>query len=221
MDNSNDLKDKLWNIVCSFPIQSKYIFVPKQFEVVKPMELFEAHYERYFLELGSGWGEVAIELGQKNEDAGFILMEKKISRVDFTIRKIQEFNLKNIKIIPLNFNWFLTELFISEQFDQILLNFPDPWPKNKHHKHRTFTVEFLDKLAYLLKTGGSFKFATDHSPYALSVVELFKHDPRFYYLGKEYDHSRESFPISRFENDSIKIGKKVYYIERIKSRILK
>lgn len=217
MEIKKELKEKLWEISLSFPKLSKNIYTFKKNTPIKTNELFSDSCEKFILELGSGWGEVAIELALTNPNFGFVLMEKKASRIDYTLKKIEEKEINNIRIIPINFNWFLCELFEAEKFDEVILNFPDPWPKNKHHKHRTVNLQFLDKLHYLLKPKGLFRFATDHEPYAKEVIRLFDQDERFDYKNEKFGFSRPSFPKSIFEMDSIKINRKVYYIERYRT----
>ena len=44
--------------------------------------------------------------------------------------------------------------------------FPDPWPKARHHKRRTFQQPFLRQhLHRILEPGGRIRVATDHLEY--------------------------------------------------------
>ena len=171
--------------------------------------------QKYVLELGSGWGEVAIELALANPETGYILLERKMKRIKKTLKEIEKKNISNIRILPANFSYFLDEIFSPGQFDRIILNFPDPWPKKRHHKNRAVNPEFITLLHHLLKNNGIFSFATDHGPYARQVIKLFRNDKRFGF-DNEYYFSRPSFPASRFENEKREEGKRIYYLDRIK-----
>ena len=208
--------EKLWKIANSHSGHSEY-FIPLEYG--KPLflkNLFKQEYESFFLELGSGWGEVALELAGKQPKTCFILMEKNIGRVKTTVKQLKHRKLENIRFIPMNFHWFLSSIFMPEQFSTILLNFPDPWPKKKHHKHRTVNIQFIDTMYTLLTSNGKFLFATDYGGYGREVIRLFRNQDKFIYDKNEYSFQRENFPISRFEEEKRNEGKLIYYIERSK-----
>jgi len=50
--------------------------------------------------------------------------------------------------------------------------FPDPWPKNRHHKRRLFDPETLDLVIGLVRPGGRLLFATDFLEYGELVREI-------------------------------------------------
>ena len=51
----------------------------------------------------------------------------------------------------------------------ILVLFPDPWPKKRHHKRRLLSTEFLEKLSMKLTTDGQMSIATDCADYAADI----------------------------------------------------
>ena len=56
--------------------------------------------------------------------------------------------------------------------DGLLLYFPDPWPKKKHHKRRLALQDsFIGQLIRVLKPGGFFHYRTDWVPYHEAIVE--------------------------------------------------
>ncbi len=50
--------------------------------------------------------------------------------------------------------------------------FPDPWPKTKHKRRRTFNRELVQTLSSKLKKNGYIHFATDHGDYFLDALVL-------------------------------------------------
>ncbi len=210
---SEDFKEKLWWIVEKIPFKSENLIVIKKDCKLNPKEVFSEKYEKYFLELGSGWGEVGVELAKQNPNMGFILMEKNRGRLLYTDKLINSAGLKNIKLACANFNWFLRELYMENSFDEILLNFPDPWPKKKHWINRTISVDFIHTVKLLLKSNGRFRFATDHGGYGRKAISILRKNP---VLQKEIEYSfqRENFPISVFEKEKLEEKKTIYYLER-------
>ena len=61
--------------------------------------------------------------------------------------------------------------------DEVLLYFPDPWPKKRHHKRRIVQPDFVALVASRLKAGGRFKLATDWEPYAAWMQEVLAASP--------------------------------------------
>ena len=208
---NEDIKEKLWSIVERKTLESPHLIEIKRGTLINPSLIFPE--KKNFLELGPGWGEVAIELAIKNKNVGYILVEKKINRVKHIIKNINKNNLNNIKIIVLNFNWIFEDIFTTECFYEILLNFPDPWPKLRHRKHRTFNVEFTQNILKLLTTNGRFRFATDHGGYARSVLRFLRKEKFSQMKDFHFALNRPELPISYFETIKIKEKSKLYYIE--------
>lgn len=210
------LQQKLWSIASRPPVTSEFLIVPEWKTPCDIVSYFPNEISTYCLELGSGWGEVAIELASKNPKTGFVLMEKKRERIQETLHKIRGKKIQNIRMISVNFNWFLSEIFKPSSFDWIIMNFPDPWPKKKHRKNRTITPDFLRLIATILKPGGKFQFATDYGPYGRRAIACFRNMNELFSYSKEYSFLRKDFPISKFEKMKIRDGKKIYYLERTK-----
>lgn len=213
-----ELEQKLWSIAGGIPFASDYFLQASPVRKLKKENLFSKEFETYFLELGSGWGEVAIAMARQRPNTGFVLMEKKFDRIRHTIRGIEKHSLDNVKILCVNFNWFLEDVFEEEVFGEILLNFPDPWPKRRHHKKRTMNSKFLESLRILLPPGGKFSFATDYGPYARKAIRLFRDSEVFKPETAELRLERSEIPVSHFERKKREEGKRIYYIDQILSK---
>jgi tRNA (guanine-N7-)-methyltransferase len=211
------VKQKLWKFAQRTAYSSDYLLQPKEWgKKIDLKKSFPPEIDSLCLELGSGWGEVAITLAQKNPRTGFLLMEKKIDRVKATEVRRQELGLQNIRYMTTNFQWFFSELLEREIFDTVLINFPDPWPKRKHHKNRAMQEPFLTEVHTLLKPGGRLLFATDYGPYARKTILLFRKLKELFSFQTEYNFQRPDFPISFFESEKRNEGKRIYYLERLK-----
>lgn len=214
---NQDLKIKLWSIASQIPFQGDHWIRIKHNAQINPEIIFGRKFSDYVLELGAGWGEVGIQLASENPDIGYILVEKKKDRLKKIDTSIRSLGLQNVKIMCLNFQWFFREIFWPESFGEIIVNFPDPWPKKRHTKHRTVDSDFLESANDLLKKNGKFRFATDHGPYARKVIAAFRRSNHWKDVAPEFSWSRPNFPVSHFENLTKGEGKSIYYIERIKA----
>ncbi|HEX9858791.1 MAG TPA: tRNA (guanosine(46)-N7)-methyltransferase TrmB, partial [Paracoccaceae bacterium] len=51
------------------------------------------------------------------------------------------------------------------------LNYPDPWPKRRHHRRRFVTQDHLRPLARVLVPGAEFRVATDIPDYVRQTLQ--------------------------------------------------
>ncbi len=178
------------------------VVVPESIHPIAPEKLFKNYKSFHILELGSGWGEFAVEWILRNPGHEYIAFEQKPARIKSMIKKIEKNKIQNIKILPVNYSWFLVEILPLECFDLILLNFPDPWPKKRHWKHRIVNPEFPEKINSLLKPNGLFYFASDYGPYFRKVLKIFRNSSYFRPLIPWPNYLRKRlyfFPSSQFE----------------------
>lgn len=136
-------------------------------------ELFP-EYKRFVLEIGCGWGEFTRAYALDNPDTMVIAIEKKLARVISSGKTQQRENIENIRYLVLDVAWFFNGIFAAAQYDEVLINFPDPWPKARHHKHRFVSPELAHELAKICRPGAKLTFATDDYAYtreAAAVLE--------------------------------------------------
>ncbi len=98
----------------------------------------------------------------------------------------------------------------------IYLLHPDPWPKARHAKRRMMNDGPVDLFAAKLKSGGEFRFGTDHSVYlrhALMIMQ--RHTSQFEWLiDKPADFQKRpgGWPETRYEAKARSVyGHEVWY----------
>jgi tRNA (guanine-N7-)-methyltransferase len=84
---------------------------------------------------------------------------------------IEERQLTNLRIICHDAVEVLEQI-APRSLDELLILFPDPWPKKRHHKRRLIQPAFVALLALRLKPGGMLRLATDWQPYAEHMLEV-------------------------------------------------
>lgn len=124
-------------------------------------------YDHYRLELGCGWGEFTREWAAQNPQSLTIATEKKRGRLLNSFGKHTEGKPDNIRYMTLNLEWFFDGVFAPDSFDSVVINFPDPWPRKKHQKHRYFSAHFVNILHAYMKAGGICEFASDNIDYVV------------------------------------------------------
>ncbi len=95
----------------------------------------------------------------------------------------------------------------------VYLFFPDPWPKQRHHKRRILSPEVVALLARVIRPGGTFHAATDWSPYAeqmLRVLTLARDAFTNTEASGGYCVRPEDRPLTKFERRGRALGHKVH-----------
>lgn len=147
-------------------------FAPETF----PLDIrgsFE-QYRRFALEIGCGWGEFTRARAQQDRETLFVAIEKKLARVIASNRMQLQEGSSNIRYLVLDIAWFFEGIFAQGQFDEITINFPDPWPKARHHKHRFVSPDFAAILAAIAAKNATLTFATDNYLYAREAMQVFE-----------------------------------------------
>ncbi|MDX1518525.1 MAG: tRNA (guanine(46)-N(7))-methyltransferase TrmB, partial [Gammaproteobacteria bacterium] len=86
------------------------------------------------LDIGSGMGDATIELASKIPQMDFVAVEVHQPGIGNLIRLANERKLSNIRIISEDIVTLLNSGIFKNCFDKVLIFFPDPWPKKRHHK---------------------------------------------------------------------------------------
>ena len=118
------------------------------------------------LEIGFGNGEVLAALAETYPDADFIGIEVYPPGIGALLNRIKTKALENLKIIRADAAVVMPKCFADHCLNKILILFPDPWPKKRHHKRRLIRASFVDMLADKLCPDGVLHLATDWDDYA-------------------------------------------------------
>ena len=155
--------------------------------------------EKKILEIGFGTGSSVIDL-QKNFKGTYFCIESYTLGIKNINKYIEENDVDNIYVYQGDAIEIIEEYFEDESLDEILIFFPDPWPKYKHRKRRILNNFSIRLFFEKLKIGGLIHFATDHINYAYSAKELISN-----YTDRSLSFgNRRSRPITNYE----KRGKK-------------
>lgn len=124
------------------------------------------------IEIGMGKGRFLTELAEMNPDINYIGIEKYTSVLLRAVEKLGDHTLPNLYFICM-FAENLEKVFAKEELDGIYLNFSDPWPKDRHHKRRLTSREYLGIYEKVLKKDGRIEFKTDNTDlFEFSLEEL-------------------------------------------------
>lgn len=123
------------------------------------------------VEIGFGRGEFILEMAKSDKNGFYVGIEHYGEGLRKLAAELKRENVVNCLPIAGDGYVVLNFVFQDNSLSDIFVNFPDPWPKEKHRNRRLFTGEFFSLCAEKLKPGGVLHLATDHQPLALQAVE--------------------------------------------------
>jgi tRNA (guanine-N7-)-methyltransferase len=123
-----------------------------------------------WLEIGFGGGEHMVHQAARHPEVGILGAEPFINGIAMLLRRIAEAGITNVAIHPGDVR-DLFDVLPPASVGRVFLNYPDPWPKRRHHRRRFVTPEHLDPLARVMAEGAELRLATDIPDYMRQALE--------------------------------------------------
>jgi tRNA (guanine-N7-)-methyltransferase len=156
------------------------------------------------VEIGSGIGEATAALAAQRPDLNVLAFEVWRPGVAETFLALEKLEVDNVRLVSVDAVWSLTHLFGPGTISELWTFFPDPWPKQRHHRRRLVTGPFAAVAASRLVADGWWRLATDWAPYAEQMVEVLDAEPLL--RGGVTERWAER-PRTRFERRGVRAGR--------------
>ena len=162
-----------------------------------------------WLEVGFGGGEHMVAMAARYPEIGIIGCEPFINGVAMLLGKIRAAGVTNVSVHPGDAR-DLMDVLPDASIARAFLNYPDPWPKARHHRRRFVTPEHLDPLYRVMQPGAEFRVATDIPDYVRQTLE---EGPRAgFTLVHEGPEAWEDWPSTRYEQKALREGRPPHYV---------
>ncbi len=123
-----------------------------------------------WLEVGFGGGEHLVHMAARHPDVGIVGCEPFVNGIAMLLGKIRAAAVENLRLHPGDVR-DLFDVALAGAFAKAFLNYPDPWPKARHHRRRFVTPGYLAGLHRVLVPGAEFRVATDIPDYVRQTLE--------------------------------------------------
>ena len=117
------------------------------------------------LEIGCGDGGFLLEWATRHPKKNFIGVERLLGRIRKLDKKGRRNELTNLYLLRFEARYLLQYLLPDRAFDVVHIYFPDPWPKDKHRRHRLIDEHFPELARRILLPNGIVHLRTDDSDY--------------------------------------------------------
>ncbi len=139
-----------------------------EFLTEKPLEV----------ELGIGNGLALLARARANPEWHFLGSEIYLNGLEILTRQLAKTPAGNLRITRGDARDLPARL-PARSVSRLLVLFPDPWPKSRHHKRRLVQTELLDAAARVLKSEAELWVVTDWPDYAFHTIATVYGHPSF------------------------------------------
>ncbi len=98
---------------------------------------------------------------------------------------------------------------------EILIFFPDPWPKVRHHRRRLVQPDVVKIIVPALTADGVLRLATDWEPYAEHMLEVLDAEPALENVAGDahFVPRPDDRPVTKFERRGERLGHAIFDLE--------
>mgnify|MGYP001238353553 CR=1 FL=1 len=179
---------------------------------LKEEQIFKLKYHEYkknILEIGFGDGENLISNALNNLDSFYVGIEVYEAGVAKVLELIKKNNLENIFLIQGDAKAILEKNTTIKFFDEVIIFFPDPWPKRRHKKRRLLSNNFLYSLKMILKDKSVLKIKTDWDDYAQQI----ENDLNQIFSNTKKHINKKTDLFTKYEKTAIEEKRNIIYFE--------
>jgi tRNA (guanine-N7-)-methyltransferase len=201
------IQDRVWYVPDGYDALDQFKFPgwvdPQTFSEERPI----------CLEYCSGNGDWIAAKAQQCPEFNWVGIEKKFERTRKIWGRIKRFALSNLLVICGEGYRITRHYLANESVHSVFINFPDPWPKKRHEKHRIVRVPFIQEMHRILKPEGTLTLVTDDQEYSQFMIEQMQQVAGFisHFPAPYYVHEYPGYGYSYFADLWHQQGKLIYY----------
>ena len=124
------------------------------------------------VEIGFGNGDALLALAGSEPARNFLGIEVYPPGVGHLLAGCRDAGLENLRVAMADALDVLEHRLEAASVEEILVWFPDPWPKKRHHKRRLVQPPFANLVHRVLLPCGLLHLATDWEPYAEHMFDV-------------------------------------------------
>lgn len=164
------------------------------------------------VEIGFGNGDNLAKTAAAHRERDYLGIEVHRPGVGRLLLALEEGQLTNVRLICHDAVEVLAQQIPPASLDEVVILFPDPWPKKRHHKRRLVQGAFVELVTERLAPGGLIRMATDWQPYAEEMLATLRANPRLLNLAADgaYIPRPADRIVTRFERRGERLGHDVW-----------
>lgn len=164
-------------------------------------------------EIGFGMGQATLQMAAQSPEQDFIGVEVHKPGVGALLNGVLAQELTNVRVYSCDALEVLKQAVPDASLARVLLFFPDPWHKSRHHKRRIVQPAFAELVRKKLMLGGVLHMATDWEAYAEYMLAVMTAAPGYRNLAtasEGYIPRPDERPVTKFERRGERLGHSVW-----------
>jgi len=129
------------------------------------------------VEIGFGKGRYLLRRAAEGTATRFLGVEIASQYYRMARDRAAKRELDNLALVRGDAIFLMVAALRAQWASAVHVYFPDPWPKDKHHKRRLFDPETVDLVLGMLQPGGTLWFASDFLEYGTLVRDILHGHP--------------------------------------------
>lgn len=167
------------------------------------------------VEIGFGNGENLLTLAERHPDRDFVGIEVHGAGVGRVLGEMRVRGLTNIRVIRHDAVEVFEHGFAPRSIDEVMIFFPDPWPKARHHRRRLVQPDVMKLIVAALAPTGVLRLATDWEQYAEHMVAVLNAEPGLVNVAGDavFVQRPDDRPVTKFESRGERLGHAIFDLE--------
>ena len=163
---------RIWGNPKAREIAERVIFTPdERVFAIDPPAMF-ARRAPLEVELGAGKGEFIVERAAEFPNRDFIAVELSATIARVLAVRCGRAGLGNLRVVQMDARTLVNLMLADASVSAYHIYYPDPWPKERHVKHRLFTPTLVASLFRTVEPGATVYVATDVRDYAGEIFPM-------------------------------------------------
>ncbi len=142
-----------------------------QFTFPTPPEQLFGRQAPLVLEIGFGDGGFLLDLASRHPEWNVLGVEISPGSVRRARRRLRQAGLTNVRLYLGQARFLVRQVLPPRSLHSVYVNFPDPWPKERHRARRLLQTSFFALLSTRLEAQGTLRLTTDDAPYFAFALE--------------------------------------------------
>jgi tRNA (guanine-N(7)-)-methyltransferase len=164
------------------------------------------------IEIGAGRGDFMLEYAAANPGTNFLAIELSGTVGQLLAMRVGRAELPNVRVAKMDARTLVNLMLPDASVSAFHIYYPDPWPKERHIKHRMVTPFFVGNVARTLTRDGTVYAASDVKEWAEEIFAMLE-EGGFRRIDKEPPGAKRS----AFGRKYMAQGKPVYFASFIKN----
>lgn len=165
------------------------------------------------LEIGCGMGDAAVAMAAADPGRDYLAVDVHTPGLGNVVAQAHERGLTNLRAVRGDAMELLRDHTGDGAFDAIHVFFPDPWPKQRHHKRRMIQPDAVALMVGRLAPDGTLRCATDWPEYAGQMLAVLTAEPGLANHHEAFAPRPPDRPVTKFEARAIAAGRTAYDLE--------